>query len=367
MRSVVSGLRRAQAQWERVGMNVMVTGGAGYIGSHAVQRLARDGHRVLVVDNLVRGNAGAIAAIQRAMPDAASRVQLAKVDLIDNAVIASLLREHRVEAVLHFAALAYVGESVEQPLRYYKSNAAASLSLLEACHAAGIGRFVFSSTCASYGEPSPEFIPIPETCPQRPINPYGRSKLHAEHMLFDHAAAMRAAGRPFAFAALRYFNVAGADRTGVIGEDHKPETHLVPIVLQAALGQRESVQIHGTDYPTPDGTCIRDYVHVEDLIDAHVTVLNVLKPGDTRTYNLGMGKGCSVREIIEAARRVTATGGRPIVVKEGPRRAGDPPTLFADPSKIRRELGWSCRITNLDEIIASAWKWMKAHPRGYES
>jgi UDP-glucose 4-epimerase len=228
-----------------------------------------------------------------------------------------------------------------------------------------VQRFVFSSTCATYGEPAPGFIPIPETCPQRPINPYGRSKLHVEHMLFDHAAAA-AGGRskfgPFGFAALRYFNVAGSDRSGLIGEHHEPETHLIPVILQAALGQREHVTIFGTDYETPDGTCIRDYIHVEDLIDAHVAVMDALKPGDARTYNLGIGRGYSVREIIGAARRTT---GREVKVVEGPRRPGDPPVLYADPSKIRRELGWSAQITGLDEIIGSAWKWYQSNPRGY--
>jgi UDP-glucose 4-epimerase len=361
-------------------MSVLVTGGAGYIGSHAVQRLLRDGHTVVAVDNLFRGHAEAMDLLKQ---DAGGRLHFTKCDIADRATIEGLMRTHAVATVMHFAALAYVGESVEQPLRYYRNNVASALALLEACEACGVQRFVFSSTCATYGEPPAQFIPIPETCPQNPINPYGRGKLHVEHMLFDYAASR--VGRhsapigsalpapsvgsesrptPFAFAALRYFNVAGSDRTGFIGEHHEPETHLIPVVLQAALGQRDVITIFGTDYATPDGTCIRDYVHVEDLIDAHVQVMAALKPGDTRTYNLGIGKGYSVREIIDAARRVT---GKEIKVKEGPRRPGDPPMLFANPEKIRRELGWTAKVTGLDEIIGSAWRWFQKHPRGYES
>jgi UDP-glucose 4-epimerase len=339
-------------------MAVMVTGGAGYIGSHAVQRLLRDGHTVVAVDNLYRGHAAPMELLAKQTP---GRLHFTKCDIADRATIEGLMRTHAVDTVMHFAALAYVGESVEQPLRYYRNNSASALSLIEACEACGVKRVVFSSTCATYGEPPPQFIPIPETCPQKPINPYGQSKLHVEHMLFDYAASPAVKGS-FAFAALRYFNVAGSDRTGLIGEHHEPETHLIPVILQAALGLREGITIFGTDYPTPDGTCIRDYVHVEDLIDAHVHVMGALKPGDMRTYNLGIGKGYSVREIIDATKRVT---GKDIRVNEGPRRAGDPPSLFSNPEKIRRELGWSAKITSLDEIIGSAWKWFQKNPRGY--
>lgn len=340
---------------------ILVTGGAGYIGSHAVQRLVRDGRRVVVIDNLVRGHREAIDAIQR---EAGGRLTFIEGDVGDRALAEQALREHGAARVMHFAALAYVGESVDDPLRYYRANTSAALTLLEACAATGVERFVFSSTCATYGEPAAEAIPIRETCEQRPISPYGRSKLMVERMLFDYAEACRRGGRPFAFAALRYFNVAGSDRKGVIGEDHRPETHLIPIVLQAALGQREDVTLFGTDYPTPDGTCIRDYIHVEDLIDAHVRVMEALDPnaGEARTYNLGIGRGYSVREVIDACRRVTGTD---IRVRTGPRRAGDPPKLFADPAKIAGELGWSARMTDLDETIASAWGWMREHPEGY--
>lgn len=345
-------------------MNVLVTGGAGYIGSHAVKRLMADGHSVSVIDNLFRGHREAIEILQGAgLP---GRVQFHEGDVGDRALVDRALREGAIDTVMHFAALAYVGESVTQPLRYHRNNTAAALTLIEACDAAGVQRFVFSSTCATYGEPSDEFIPIPETCPQRPINPYGWSKLHVERILSDYADAMSAANRPFAYAALRYFNVAGADSQGLIGEHHEPETHLIPLVLQAAAGIRDSITIFGTDYETPDGTCIRDYVHVEDLIDAHVAVMKDLKPekagGDRRFYNLGIGRGYSVREIIEASRRVT---GREFMVKEGPRRPGDPPRLFADPAKIQRELGWTARHTDIHGIIETAWRWMREHPRGY--
>lgn len=338
-------------------MSILVTGGAGYIGSHAAQRLLRDGREVVVVDNLSRGHESAIDRLR-----GPGRITFIRGDVGDRALIEDVIRRHGVRSVMHFAALTYVGESVDRPLAYYRNNTAGTMSLIEACDAAGVERFVFSSTCATYGEPGPEFIPIPESCPQRPISPYGTSKLHAEHVLRDWSASRRRAGRPVAAASLRYFNVAGCDRTGVLGEDHDPETHLIPVVLLAVLGRRDGVTIFGTDYPTPDGTCIRDYIHVEDLVDAHVRVLDALRPGEERAYNLGIGRGASVREVIESVRRVTACNP---VVREGPRRAGDPPRLYADPSLIRRELGWAASITDLDEIVRSAWAWFRRHPAGY--
>jgi UDP-glucose-4-epimerase GalE len=267
-----------------------------------------------------------------------------------------VLRRNQIGCVLHFAALAYVGESVTEPLRYYVNNATGTISLLDAMRQANVKRIVFSSTCATYGDP-PE-LPVVETMPQSPINPYGRTKLIAEWALRDQLAV----DPDFAFVALRYFNVAGCALDGSVGEDHTPETHLIPILLQAALGLRDDVTVFGTDYPTPDGTCIRDYIHVDDLCAAHLVAMNSLQSGEARFYNLGLGRGYSVREVIESARKVT---GQEIPVRFGERRPGDPAVLFANADKIRRELGWTPRITSLDEIVASAWRWVQSHPDGY--
>jgi UDP-glucose 4-epimerase len=338
-------------------MNVLVTGGAGYIGSHAVLRLLLDAHAVTIVDDLTRGHR-AVVPILAGLGD----LRFVEADLGDRAVVGETLRARSIDLVMHFGALAYVGESVEQPLRYYRKNTVASLALLEAIEEAGVGRLVFSSTCATYGEPPPDRIPIAETCPQQPINPYGRSKLMVEQMLADFARRRRAAGDDFACASLRYFNVAGCDAEGRLGEDHEPETHLVPICLEAALGQRPHLTIFGTDYPTPDGTCIRDYVHVEDLVDAHVTVMRALRPGDELVFNVGIGRGYSVREVVESARRVT---GVDFPVVEGARRPGDPPALYNDPTAVRERLGWRASHADLDSIIETAWRWKRANPRGY--
>ncbi|MEM9082934.1 MAG: UDP-glucose 4-epimerase GalE [Planctomycetota bacterium] len=343
-------------------MRILVTGGAGYIGSHATKRLLEQGHDVLVVDSLFRGHMQAIQALQ-SLPGIGEHLAFHETDVSNKSVMAALMTAYGVDTIMHFAALAYVGESVDDPIRYYRNNTAAVLSLLEAAAASNVQRFIFSSTCATYGEPDAQYIPIKETTPQAPINPYGASKLFVERILADHAEAQQRAGKPFAHACLRYFNVAGDDPDGVVGESHQPETHLIPIVLEAALGIREHVTIFGTDYDTPDGTCIRDYVHVVDLVDAHIAVMNALQAGDRRIYNIGVGQGYSVREIIEACKRVT---GIEFAVKEGSRRAGDPPKLFADPSKIQSELGWAAKYTNLDEIIQTAWDWHQAHPRGWE-
>jgi UDP-glucose 4-epimerase len=279
-----------------------------------------------------------------------------ELDVRQSDQVEAVLRERRIDCVMHFAAFAYVGESVTEPLRYYDNNTGGTLSILKAVERAQVPRLVFSSTCATYGEPNE--VPIHEQTPQSPINPYGWSKLLSEYMLRDYAA--KSPG--FGYAALRYFNVAGCSADGAIGEDHEPETHLIPVILQAVLGKREKITIFGEDYATPDGTCIRDYIHVEDLVEAHVRVMEALAPGDHRFYNLGIGKGYSVKEILDAVRRVVD---RPFRVDSGPRRPGDPPALYADASKIEREVGWKAQRTDIAETILSAWRWMSAHPDGY--
>jgi len=327
-------------------MNVLVVGGAGYIGSHAVKMLSTAGHDVWVYDNLSRGH-------RRAVPAG----RLIEGEVADRARLTDVLREKRIDAVMHFAAFALVNESVVDPSLYYRNNVIAALELLDAMRAADVKRIVFSSTTATYGEP--EHIPIPETTPQKPINPYGFTKLVIEQALADYAAAYG-----FAYAALRYFNAAGADPDGTIGEDHTPESHLIPIVLQVALGQRSHITVYGDDYPTPDGTCIRDYIHVCDLADAHLRALERLQTGKGICLNLGTGRGTSVREIIESCRRIT---GHAIPEAVGERRAGDPPELVADARRAQAELGWNPRFTNVDQIVKTAWQWHQSHPRGYAS
>jgi UDP-glucose-4-epimerase GalE len=327
-------------------MRVLVAGGAGYIGSHATKQLVEAGHQVVVVDNLFRGHREAVHP----------KAVFEKIDMLDTPGLAQLLWQHRIDCVMHFAALAYVGESVEKPLTYYHNNTSGTVSLLEAMEQAGVGRLVFSSTCATYGEP--ERTPIVETMRQEPINPYGWSKWCVERVLKDYAAA----NRSFSFAALRYFNVAGCAADGSLGEDHEPETHAIPLLLLTALGKREKFTVFGTDYATPDGTCIRDYIHVEDLCAAHIVAMGALQPGDSRFYNLGIGRGYSVKEVVESVRRIT---GIDLPIAYGQRRAGDPAMLFADASKIHRELGWSARYQEIDAIVATAWKWFREHPEGY--
>jgi UDP-glucose 4-epimerase len=276
-------------------------------------------------------------------------------ELADQARLTDALRHEQIEAVMHFAAFALVGESVAEPAMYYRNNVLGSLSLLEAMRSAGVTRIVFSSTTATYG--APKRVPIREDEPQLPINPYGFTKLAIERALADYAVAYG-----FAYAALRYFNAAGASPDGDLGEDHDPESHLIPIVLQVALGQREKITIFGDDYPTPDGTCIRDYVHVDDLADAHLRALERLAPGKGLCVNLGTGKGQSVREVIEACRKVT---GHAIPEAIGARRPGDPPELVADASLAKKVLGWQPKYTKIDDIVATAWRWHSTHPKGY--
>ena len=327
-------------------MRILVTGGAGYIGSHTVKHLLGHGHDVLVLDNLGLGHRAAVPADR-----------LVVADLKDVGRVDQLMIGHRVEAVVHFAADAAVGESVTNPAKYYLNNLVNSVNLLECARRNGVTRFVFSSTCATYGTPA--VVPITEETPQSPINPYGQTKLAFERMLADYAAAY-----PLGYAALRYFNAAGATPDDTLGEDHTPEAHLIPIVLQVALGQRPHVSVFGTDYPTPDGTCVRDYVHVDDLASAHRLALEQIAPGRGMLFNVGMGRGYSVREVIRIAERVT---GRPIKVVEGPRRAGDPPALVASADKIRRELGWSAAYTDLTDVVRTAWDWHRTHPQGYRT
>jgi UDP-glucose 4-epimerase len=329
-------------------MNVLVTGGAGYIGSHAVKKLLEARHTPVVLDNLERGHR---AAVPKAAP-------FEELDLRQTQAVANALTYHKIDCVMHFAALAYVGESVHDPLTYYDNNTGGTISLLRAMDQAGVERIVFSSTCATYGEPPQDRMPMTEDTPQQPINPYGWSKLFVERVLRDYGTARK----EFASVALRYFNVAGSAADGSIGEDHEPETHIIPVLLNAALGKVPEVTIFGEDYPTPDGTCIRDYIHVEDLVDAHVTAMEALRPGDQRCYNLGIGQGLSVKQVVESAKRVT---GKDFRVRMGARRAGDPPQLYANADKIQRELGWKAKYTEIDRMVETAWRWFKNHPDGY--
>jgi len=324
-------------------VRVLVTGGAGYIGSVVTEELVNDGHEVVVYDNLVKGHARAV------VPGAT----FVNGDLLDAGTLRQTLRDHRVEAVIHMAAYSLVGESCEHPSKYYRNNVVASLVLLDTMRECDVSGIVFSSTAATYGEPLSQ--PIYETAPTNPTNPYGETKLAFER-------AMHWAERAYGlrYVSLRYFNAAGASEK--CGEDHDPESHIIPIALQAAAGKRPYVEIYGDDYPTPDGTCLRDYIHVIDLARAHILALGALNEG-SRIYNLGCGgRGYSVREVIETAREVTD---KDIPVRIGPRRAGDPAILIASSDKIKSELGWQPQYQDLRVIVDSAWRWMLAHPDGY--
>jgi UDP-glucose 4-epimerase len=324
---------------------VLVTGGAGYIGSHTIRELSAAGHEILVYDSLEKGHASAIA-----------NYRLVVGDLHDGLKLDRVFREFGVEAVVHFAAYIEAGESVQNPGKYFRNNTAGTLSLLEAMVRNDVNQLVFSSTAAVYGEP--ERVPIEETDRKQPTNAYGLSKWMVEQMLdWFHSA------HGLSSVSLRYFNACGAHPGGEIGEDHRPETHLIPLILQVPLGKREKIAIFGDDYDTPDGTCIRDYIHVLDLASAHVLALQALQSGAGReAYNVGNGSGFSVKEVIEVSREVT---GHPIPAEVRPRRAGDPARLVASSEKIRRELGWAPRYPDLREIIGSAWGWFRAHPDGY--
>lgn len=327
-------------------MAILVSGGAGYIGSHTVKQLLDRGEEVVVVDNLQKGHADAVLG---------GKLMIG--DLRDSAFMDTVFEENEIEAVIQFAADSLVGESVVEPLKYYQNNVVSTLCLIEKMKKFGVDKIVFSSTAATYGEP--KNIPILESDPTIPTNPYGETKLSVEKALRWMAEAYG-----IKYTALRYFNAAGAHMSGAIGEDHSPESHLIPIILQVALGQREHIGIFGGDYPTEDGTCIRDYIHVTDLADAHILALDKMRRDNTSgIYNLGNGKGFSVKEVIEVARRVT---GHPIPEKVEPRRAGDPAVLVASSEKAQKELGWQPQFNDLETIITTAWNWHKEHPCGFE-
>lgn len=327
-------------------MRILVLGGAGYIGSHTALELIRAGHEVLVVDNLVTGH-------REAVPEQAVFYQG---DLHDFAFLDQLFQKEPIDAVIHFAAYSLVGESVTNPLKYYDNNLCGTKVLLDAMVKNGIDKIVFSSTAATYGEP--ENIPILESDRTAPTNPYGETKLAMEKMFHWTAAA-----HGLRYVSLRYFNACGADASGTIGEAHQPESHLIPLILQVPNGKRDAISIYGTDYDTPDGTCIRDYIHVTDLAQAHILAVRYLQDGgESNIFNLGNGIGYSVREVIETARAVT---GHPIPAIESPRRAGDPARLVASSQKAREVLGWDPQHASLEEIIGDAWRWHKNHPNGY--
>ena len=328
-------------------MSVLVTGGAGYIGSHAVKLLREAGREVVVVDNLYRGH-------RTALPN---DIPFYEGSLQDGDTLAEVFEEEDISEVLHFAGLAYDGESVDDPLWYYENNLNASLALFSAMSAAGIKKLVFSSTCATYGEPNE--VPILETTPQQPINPYGRSKWMVELALRD----LVASDPEWSVTSLRYFNVAGCAEDGSLGSDHDPETRVIPLAIKTALGRRDSFTVFGHDYDTPDGTCIRDYIHVEDLARAHLLALDHLTAGEYQFFNLGIGRGFSVKEVIDSLKRVT---GKDLQVEMGARRAGDPPVLYADATKIRQTFGWEPRFTDLDDIVKTAADWFESHPDGYD-
>ncbi|MEM9025622.1 MAG: UDP-glucose 4-epimerase GalE [Verrucomicrobiota bacterium] len=327
-------------------MKVLVVGGAGYIGSHCVRALQAAGHTPVVLDNLVYGHRSAVSA----------EIPFYEVDLGNQAAVSEVLKKEDIDVVMHFAAYAYVGESVTEPYKYYDNNVIATHRLLKAMIDCDVKKFVFSSTCATYGVP--DTLPITENTPQSPINPYGQTKLDIENALKAYANAYG-----LNFAAFRYFNASGADESGEIGEHHDPETHLIPLIFDAATGRRKNIAIFGTDYPTPDGTCQRDYIHVSDLARAHIAAFEKFgEPGTGLFYNLGTGTPFSVREVIAAVEKVT--GLKVPVVEEG-RRAGDPPALYADNTKAVTELGWQIQYPTVESIVETAWRWHKSNPEGY--
>ena len=328
-------------------MKIIVVGGAGYIGSHAVKQLLENGDEVAVIDSLQTGHIESVP----------SHIPFYNVDIRQKEALKAVFEKEKPDGVIHFAANSLVGESMTKPLKYYNNNVIGAETLLEVLVETGVKNIVFSSTAATYGEVTE--MPIKETTPTNPTNTYGETKLAIEKMLkWTHGA------HDLNYVCLRYFNVAGADASGTIGEAHTTETHLIPLILQVPLGQRSHITVFGTDYPTKDGTCIRDYIHITDLVDAHILALRYLmNGGQSDIFNLGSSTGYSVFEMIEAARKVT---GHPIPLEEGPRRPGDPALLIASSEKAKKILGWCPKFTNIEDIIASAWKWHKNHPNGYE-
>ncbi len=325
-------------------MRVLICGGAGYIGSNMTAMLATEGHQPIVFDNLSKGHRAAV-------PDA----ELIEGDLADFDLLVATLRERKIEAVMHFAAFIEVGESVQAPLKYYRNNLCNTHNLLEAMEAAGVEKFVFSSTAAVYG--TPKQIPITENCPKEPINPYGQTKWAVERMCHYQSATGK-----LRYAALRYFNTCGAGSNARLGEDHRPESHLIPLTIQAAMGKRSEITIFGTDYDTPDGTCIRDYIHIDDLCRTHLLALDKLQASSELIYNLGNGNGYSVRQVIETVRSLS---GRDFKVVEAKRRAGDTPILTSNAAKAKRELAWEPQKPRLEDMVESAWQWHNEHPEGY--
>ena len=325
-------------------MKVLVCGGAGYIGSNMTAMLAAEGHNPLVFDNLSKGHRAAVRC-----------ADIIEGDLTDFNLLVETLKKNKIEAVMHFAAFIEVGESVQKPLQYYHNNFCATQNLLSAMETAGVSRFIFSSSAAVYG--IPQQVPITEESPTEPINPYGWTKLMVEKMCHSQCQAGK-----LAYAALRYFNACGAGNNATLGEDHHPESHLIPLIIKAAMGTGSPVKIFGTDYPTPDGTCIRDYVHIDDLCRAHLLALNKLDNSSELLFNLGSQRGYSVRQVIETVKKIS---GRDFKVIETDRRPGDPPVLLADASKAAQQLGWTPEKDNLEEMISTAWLWHNNHPDGY--
>ncbi len=326
-------------------MRILVCGGAGYIGSNMTAMLGKSGHESVVFDNLSKGHKTAI-----------QNFPFVHGDLNDYELLLQTLKKYKIQAVMHFAALIEVGESVQLPLKYYQNNLCNTHNLLTAMEEAGVDKFVFSSSAAVYG--MPQEVPINEQAPTMPINPYGQTKLAVECMCHYQSAAGK-----LQYASLRYFNAAGAGNDSALGEDHRPESHLIPLTIQAAMGKKSEVKIYGTDYPTQDGTCIRDYIHIDDLCSAHLLALKELEQSNELIYNLGNSNGYSVREVIETVKKIS---GKDFKITETPRRAGDAAVLIADAAKIKNELGWKPKFETLEKIIASAWEWHSRHPDGYK-